>query len=257
LMTSILVAMLSLTCTAAALSASTLAGHSTGLHLTLPTPRQRSQCEQPRCVQLSMQFGYRSEENDDEYWWHNGGRYNAMDRAQQRAMRRSGSFAGPMARPMDDDSQPPWARNQPHMVNGLEGWVMIFNAGQHNEGVYTQNQDGGRTTILAFESLEDAEHYSQILLSQGFDLATPFYWGVGELRTFCRRGGYKVSVMPHGTLPAPPEEYRHHDHHHGPVDGNRRGGPARGGDSHESYCMWLEDLLHSPSNCDDDDCLLR
>ena len=46
-------------------------------------------------------------------------------------------------------------------------WVLIFNEGQDNEGVYTHSEQGGSDSLLAFENLHDAEHFAQVLQTKG------------------------------------------------------------------------------------------
>ena len=66
-------------------------------------------------------------------------------------------------------------------------WVLIFNEGQENEGVYTHSEQGGSDSLLAFESLDDAQHFAQVLQSKGFDLATPLHWSGGRRSSAARR----------------------------------------------------------------------
>ena len=145
--------------------------------------------------------------------------------------------------------------------DGLEaGWVMIFNAGQPNEGVYTHTSDEG-SAVLAFECTDDANDYAQLLLAKGFDLAVPLFWSADRLSTFCQAAGFEVSVVPRGTMPMQPSNQ------YDPMnDFNHLGGAGRKEESmfesaqrrdeHTSNQKWLENLFHQP-DCGDDDCKLR
>ena len=97
----------------------------------------------------------------------------------------------------------------------LEGtsaaWVLIFNSGQQDEGVYTlQGREHGSSRyvpssfVLAFESIDDADRFAQLLQADDFDLATPSRWDADHLASFCR-----VSARPsipellnHDSIPA-------------------------------------------------------
>lgn len=187
----------------------------------------------------------------DAWWCKAGNNYghDAAYRAQQRALRNPIEL-GP-------DSQPPQANHKPPFESGAsaaqgldDASVLIFNVGRHNEGIYTHTHEDHVTTVLAFESPDDADHFSRLLLDQGFELATPMLWSAEQLSTLCRTTGCEVSIMPRGALPKLPSAP-----HHAPHD--RRSDSARmpaKRDPYDGYRRWFEALLRSPSNCDDDDC---
>ena len=85
-------------------------------------------------------------------------------------------------------------------------WVLIFNPGMPNEGVYTLQ---GRTKkssayVLAFENNEDAERFAEQLQAEGFDLATPTCWESPQIEMFCEAGEFELSLVDGGTLITPP-----------------------------------------------------
>ena len=84
-----------------------------------------------------------------------------------------------------------------------EAWVLIFNHGQHDEGVYTLQGRASRAAayVLAFERTEDADRFAQLLQAEGFDLATPLRWDTNQLSAFCSAGEFEVSLVP--TVSAP------------------------------------------------------
>merc|ERR1712110_583064 len=128
-------------------------------------------------------------------------------RAQQRALRKTSNPQSSAA-----VNRLHWAaQSQPSMAYKLEAaWVLIFNVGQRDEGVYTQTQHNQGTSVLAFECTDDAHRFAQFLLSKDYYLATPIYWSAGRLTTFCRTAGFDVSMLTRGTVPMPPSK-RHHD----------------------------------------------
>ena len=141
--------------------------------------------------------------------------------------------------------------------DGDGSWVVIFNAGLPNEGVFTTQNQGAAPTVLAFECMPDAERFGQLLLEQGFsDPSTPLFWSADRLTSFCRSSGFDVSMVARGMLPTPPSNTieRNDPAPHMPYPG---GGAARSRDDYLSYRMWLEDLFHIPNDCDDDDCIIR
>ena len=143
------------------------------------------------------------------------------------------------------------------MVDGLEAaWVMIFNMGKPNEGVYIHE-----ASVLAFECTDDANHYAQLLLEKGFDLAVPLLWSADQLTTFCHTAGFQVSVVPHGTLPMPPSNHYEPMNEFDQLGGTGHQGEsafesAQRRDAYTANKMWLEELFYQP-DCDDDDCVLR
>jgi len=96
----------------------------------------------------------------------------------------------------------------PHSVlQGLDSaYVLIFNAGQQDEGVYTLQGRAAQANayVLAFELNDDAGRFAQLLQAEGFDLATPLKWEVDTLAKFCSAGSFEVSLVPKGTLITPP-----------------------------------------------------
>jgi hypothetical protein len=136
---------------------------------------------------------------------------------------------------------------------------MVFNAGKHNEGVYTHTLQDQGTSILAFECPDDANRFGQLLLNKGFDAATPLKWSADRMAMFCRRAGLEVSMVPRGTQPTPPSERQHGTGKSGDPERRYPGDGSGRRDPYSSYRLWLETMfpLH-PENCDnDDDCIIR
>ena len=82
-------------------------------------------------------------------------------------------------------------------------WVLIFNVGQADEGVYTLQGRATRAAayVLAFEQTDDAQRFAQLLEGEGFDLATPLCWDTEQLCAFCDAGEFEVSLVPQVRAP--------------------------------------------------------
>lgn len=156
------------------------------------------------------------------------------------------------------------------MVGMDTAWVLIFNAGRHDEGVYTLQGRTSRASayVLAFERTDDAERFAQLLQAEGFDIPTPLMWNIEQLSNFCEAGPFEVSLVPQGTLITPPtkNEYDHDafDRLNGNgnaevVDDPERRFPGDGTgrlDAYASQRQELESLFPQDANCGDDDCTL-
>jgi hypothetical protein len=127
------------------------------------------------------------------------------------------------------------------VLNGLgQAWVLIFNLGQHDEGVYTLQGRSAQPSsyVLAFECTDEAVRFAQLLQAEGFDMATPSCWDVEHLSTFCKAGSFEVSLVPEGSLITPPtkneydtEAFERLDAGYGAVDtdAQNRAADERGG----------------------------
>ena len=134
-----------------------------------------------------------------------------------------------------------------NVLQGLSSaYVLIFNAGRQDEGVYTLQArvSQARANVLAFELDDDAKRFAQLLCADGFvrrrpslactctcpaspmevaslvacahdawsnccrsqDLATSTTWEAGALDKFCTTGSFEVSLVPKGTLIMPPSK---------------------------------------------------
>lgn len=92
-------------------------------------------------------------------------------------------------------------------------FVLIFNQGQQDEGVYTLQGQATRVAgyVLTFEMYDDATRFADLLQAEGFDLATPLQWNFDQISSFCQAGAFEVSLVPTGTVITPPSknEYDH------------------------------------------------
>ena len=93
------------------------------------------------------------------------------------------------------------------LAQNKDAWVLLFNPGQHDEGVYTlQCKSDPKTYMVAFECNEEADRFAWLLQAEGFDLARPTPWESTRVVSFCDAAGFEVSYVPQGTLFTPPSE---------------------------------------------------
>lgn len=86
-----------------------------------------------------------------------------------------------------------------------QSWVLIFNAGREDEGLYTlQGQQRG-TYVLAFESQDEASRFATLLQADGFDEPAPTAWRREQLSEFCAMAEFGLGFVPSDALLVPPE----------------------------------------------------
>jgi hypothetical protein len=86
-------------------------------------------------------------------------------------------------------------------------YVVIFNEGTENEGVYTLQSadDPTRTHLLTFEHTEDADRFASLLQGQGLnDLGKALMWDAEKTMEYCNSCEYAVTHVPVGTIFTPP-----------------------------------------------------
>jgi len=84
-------------------------------------------------------------------------------------------------------------------------WLLIFNEGLDNEGIYTLQCRDSPIKVLAFEHAKDATEYALRLAGNGFDLATPCCWEASHITHFVDELGYELSFVPTGGWSSPPQ----------------------------------------------------
>ena len=85
-----------------------------------------------------------------------------------------------------------------------DAWVLIFNQGKKNEGVYTISKSE-RSSILAFESVSDATRFAHVLAASNFHLASCVKWKALQISIFCELNNFNVTILPPGALFTPPD----------------------------------------------------
>lgn len=99
-------------------------------------------------------------------------------------------------------------------------WVLIFNPGRNDEGVYTLQ---GRTSpsssyVLAFDQTDEAQRFAQLLQAEGFDLPQPMEWHADQVRNFCETGQFDLGIVPTGALLTPPTHNEYDDEAYGRLE---------------------------------------
>lgn len=83
--------------------------------------------------------------------------------------------------------------------------VLLFDAGSDSEGIHSL-EVGGRTVVLLFENLDDAERYAGLLEAQDFPVPTVEGLDREEVELFCRDAGYEARFIEAGFVPQTDEE---------------------------------------------------
>jgi len=83
--------------------------------------------------------------------------------------------------------------------------VLLFDAGSDQEGIHSL-EIAGRTVVLLFEQLDDAERYAGLLEAQDFPIPTVEALERQEMESFCSQSGYEARYVPAGFLPQTAEE---------------------------------------------------
>ncbi|AGY59466.1 DUF3110 domain-containing protein [Gloeobacter kilaueensis] len=87
----------------------------------------------------------------------------------------------------------------------MQLWVLIFNAGSENEGIYTLSvQD--KNIVVAFESEDDALCYANLLEAQDFMVPQVERIESEEIKQFCEDSDLGLIVVEAGKLMLPPEQ---------------------------------------------------
>ena len=79
-------------------------------------------------------------------------------------------------------------------------WVLIFNAGTHEEGMYTlqgrkTSPECSGTFALAFEGRDGASRFAMLLQAQGFGMPTAVAWDAAEFIDFCASADFGIGFV--------------------------------------------------------------
>jgi len=83
--------------------------------------------------------------------------------------------------------------------------VLLFDAGSDSEGIHSL-EVGGRTVVLLFENLDDAERYAGLLEAQDFPVPTVESLDREEVELFCSDAGYEARFIEAGFVSSTDEE---------------------------------------------------
>ena len=93
-------------------------------------------------------------------------------------------------------------------------YVLLFNPGQVDEGVYTLIptvnfarifKGGPEKHVVVFEVSTEAWRFAQMLQAEGFVLSRPSAWPVARLVAFCDAAGFGAAWVPQGAHFTPPK----------------------------------------------------
>ena len=87
----------------------------------------------------------------------------------------------------------------------MKVFVLLYEIGNANEGVHSL-EINGRTVVLMFEALDDAERYSGLLEAQDFPSPTVESVERVEIETFCSQSGYEAKFVMKGFIPKTQED---------------------------------------------------
>ena len=116
------------------------------------------------------------------------------------------------ARSLDIAAQPKIMFGSPldtlrqHKAEGA--YVLIFNRGQDDEGVYTVRGSDASCAgmhVLAFENRAEASRYAVLLQEQDFDKLTATRWESEPLADFCWRAEFGLGYVPPDAMLVPPQ----------------------------------------------------
>ena len=91
-------------------------------------------------------------------------------------------------------------------------YVLLFNPGRINEGIYTlqglKDKHDQNTFLLVFEEMQAAQRFSTQLHADNFEHASPTEWSVDTILDFCDSTGFQLAFVPDGALFFPPSSNR-------------------------------------------------
>ncbi len=73
-------------------------------------------------------------------------------------------------------------------------WVLLYNVGSDNEGIYTR-WENGRNRVVAFVQEDDAIRYAAMLEAQDFPCPQVEALPQSELEAFCQESGLETIVV--------------------------------------------------------------
>ena len=83
--------------------------------------------------------------------------------------------------------------------------VLLYDSGEESEGIHSL-EIAGKTLVLMFESLDDAERYSGLLEAQDFPVPTIESLSREEIEDFCNEAGYETRFIESGFVPENDDE---------------------------------------------------
>ena len=84
-------------------------------------------------------------------------------------------------------------------------FVLLYNSGTDQEGIHSIELKG-RTIVLMFEVIEDAERYCGLLEAQDFPLPSVEMIDIKEIRDFCTKLDYECKLVEKNFIPKTAED---------------------------------------------------
>ena len=87
----------------------------------------------------------------------------------------------------------------------MKVFVLLYDVGKVSEGIHSLELSG-KTVVLMFEDIEDAERYCGLLEAQDFPAPTVIKIDKEEIELFCLKSGYEPRFVENGFIPQSEEE---------------------------------------------------
>ena len=84
-------------------------------------------------------------------------------------------------------------------------FVLLYNSGTEKEGIHSI-EFKGRTIVLMFEVIDDAERYCGLLEAQDFPVPSVESFNIDEIRDFCNKLDYECKLVERNFVPKSPED---------------------------------------------------
>ena len=84
-------------------------------------------------------------------------------------------------------------------------FVLLYNSGTEKEGIHSIELKG-RTIVLMFEVIDDAERYCGLLEAQDFPVPSVESFNIDEIRDFCIKLDYECKLVERNFVPKSPED---------------------------------------------------
>ncbi len=83
--------------------------------------------------------------------------------------------------------------------------VLLYEVGKEDEGIHSIDIKG-KTIVIMFENLDDAERYKGLLEAQDFPTPSVEIIEKQEIELFCKEAGYESRLVEKGFLPKTEED---------------------------------------------------
>ena len=83
--------------------------------------------------------------------------------------------------------------------------VLLYQTGEDNEGIHSL-EIKGKTIVLMFEDIDDAERYCGLLEAQDFPRPSVEQVNKSEIEDFCTQSGYETRLVEKGFIPRSQED---------------------------------------------------